>query len=152
MTTGGVLSILNVRLLLAVDVPSRFDAEHVSVTPVVSAVSVFASQPLELAAPVTTQLTVTLLVYQSFMPSDPVITSVISTSAGDAPAPGTASALTAATSSTASETSDLRRCPPRTLFENCDVTDSPESLSPRRLSAPPSVCQRGKNRAFDAAT
>jgi hypothetical protein len=38
--------------LLAVDVPSRFDAEHVSVTPDVSAVSVFASQPLELAAPV----------------------------------------------------------------------------------------------------
>src|SRR5512132_2088190 len=93
VTTGGVLSILNVRLLLAVDVPSTFDAEHVSVTPDVSAVSVFASQPLELAAPVTTQLTVTLLVYQPFVPSVPVIASVISTSADGAAAPGPVSTL-----------------------------------------------------------
>src|SRR4030095_8800982 len=127
VTTGGVLSILNVRLLLAVDVPSRFDAEHVSVTPEVSAVSVLVPQPLELSSPVTTHLTVTLLVYQPFMPCVPVITSVISTSADDAAAPGTASTLAAATSSTASGSGDRRRCPPRPIHENCDVTDPPRN-------------------------
>src|SRR5580765_8676782 len=70
VTTGAVLSILNVRLLLAVDVPSAFEAKNVSATPDVSAVRVFASQPLELAAPVTTQFTVTLLVYQPFIPTE----------------------------------------------------------------------------------
>jgi hypothetical protein len=48
-----------------------FDAEHVSVRPGVSVVSVLASQPLEFAAPVTVQFTVTLLTYQPFAPAVP---------------------------------------------------------------------------------
>src|SRR5215217_1718562 len=130
VTTGGVLSILNKRLLLAVDVPSMLEAEHVSVTPDVSPVSVFASQPLELEAPVTTQFTVTLLVYQPFMPSVPVITSVISTSAEDATAPGMASTLAAATNKTARGSRERRRCLPQPRTENRNVID----FSPRIAS------------------
>jgi hypothetical protein len=125
VTAGGVLSILKVRLLLAVEVLSMFEAEHVTVTPFVSAVRVFASQPLEFAAPVTSQLTVTLLVYQPFVPVVPEMTSVISTSAGDPAAPETASRLAPATSSTASRRSDPPPSPSQRLIKTRAVTDPP---------------------------
>jgi hypothetical protein len=99
---GGVLSILNVWLFVTVVVPSRSDAVHVRVVPVVSAVRVFASHPLELAAPVRIQLTVTLLMNQPFAPSVPVITIVTSTSAGSPAALGTETRLVAATMASAS--------------------------------------------------
>src|SRR6478735_1228375 len=91
---GGDLSILNV--LLFVNVPLMSEAVHVSVVPVVSVVSGLPSHPLEFSARVTTQFTVTLLVYQLFVPSVPMITMSMVTSAGAPAARGTGKRPTAA--------------------------------------------------------
>src|SRR5919204_6965806 len=91
LTAGGVLS--SFKVLLTVVVPPSLVAEQVSVVPVVSAVSVIASQPLVEritdSGSVTDQFTVTLLVYQPFEPSVPVMTGVTTGGVGS---PGTSGA------------------------------------------------------------
>src|SRR5215470_1619602 len=80
LITAGVLSILTVTDA-DVDRPTPFVAEHVNVTPVVSAVSIVAVQPDEDAIPdsgsITFQLTLTLLLYQPLLPNVPAICGVI---------------------------------------------------------------------------
>ena len=74
--TGGVLSILMVTETEE-DRPTPFVAEHVNVTPAVSAVTLVCVQPVEEAIPdsgsLTFQLTVALLRYQPLFPNVPVI-------------------------------------------------------------------------------
>jgi hypothetical protein len=78
VTVGAVLSTLIV--LPTVVVPPSLDAEHVKVAPVVSDVIVVASQPLvdriTDSGSTTVQLSVTLVVYQPFVPSVPKMTGV----------------------------------------------------------------------------
>jgi hypothetical protein len=78
VTVGAVLSTLIV--LPTVVVPPSLDAEQVKVAPVVSAVIVVASQPLvdriTDSGSTTVQLSVTLVVYQPFVPSVPKMTGV----------------------------------------------------------------------------
>src|SRR5918995_488683 len=73
---GAVLSSLIVTLLIVSSPP--LDAEQVIFVPAVSALSVLASHPVEISAPTTVQLTVTLLRYQPFAPSVPKMETVIS--------------------------------------------------------------------------
>jgi hypothetical protein len=78
VTVGAVVSTLIV--LLTVVVPPSLDAEHVNVAPVVSDVIVVASQPLvdriTDSGSTTVQFSVTLVVYQPFVPSVPKMTGV----------------------------------------------------------------------------
>src|SRR5262249_5566026 len=78
VTVGAVMSTLIV--LLTVVVPPSLDAEHVNVAPDVSLGIVVASQPLvdriTDSGSTTVQLSVTLVVYQPFVPSVPKRTGV----------------------------------------------------------------------------
>ena len=78
VTDGAVVSTLIV--LLTVVVPPSLDAEHVNVAPVVSDVIVVASQPvvdkITDSGSTTVQFSVTLVVYQLFVPSVPKRTGV----------------------------------------------------------------------------
>ena len=80
---GAVLSSLIVTLLAVSSGP--FWAEHVSFVPAVPAVNVTVSQPDDEVSPTTCQSIVTLLRYQPFSPSVPVIVRVISGGRKDAP-------------------------------------------------------------------
>src|SRR5262245_58845882 len=77
---GGVLSILIVSGT-ELDNPTPFVAEHVSVTPAVSAMSVEVLQPYEDAIPdsesATLQLTFTVLLYNPLLPKVPEIIGTI---------------------------------------------------------------------------
>jgi hypothetical protein len=95
-----------------VEVPPSLVALHVSGMPLVSDVSVFVSQPVVErmidSGSVTDQLTVTLLTYQLFVPSVPVITGVTTGGVGSpgavgspATAPGISSAAARARKSAA---------------------------------------------------
>jgi len=78
-TEGAVASRLIVTDWLAE--PPPLVAVHVNVTPVVSAVTLVVSQPVDVetadSGSVTDQLTSTLLVYQSSLPKDPVTVGVM---------------------------------------------------------------------------
>jgi hypothetical protein len=126
LTAGAVLSSLMVTLLL-VSSPPIVVAVHVSFEPGVSVIRVSVLQPVVLSAPTTVQPTVTLLRYQPFNPSVPVIVTVIS--GGAAVALGT----TPKTAAARAHTKISRRENPRRARRrsNCRFPSTDAPLLPR---------------------
>src|SRR5512132_2142367 len=108
---GGVLSILSG--LVIVVVPPSLVAEHVRDSPVLSDVNVTTSQPavevMTDSGSVTLQLSVTLVVYQPFRPSAPVITGTTRGGVGSPGTSGTAGADGVASSAPATRERNAAR-------------------------------------------
>ncbi len=125
LTAGAVLSSLIVTVLLVPSPPLL--AVHVIFVPGVSVIRVCVPQPVEVSSPVTVQLTVTLLRYQPFNPSVPVMVTVIS--GGTATALGAPPRTAATTAQTKTSRREIPRRPRRRSNFRFPSTDAP--LLPR---------------------